>query len=323
MTRKMQNSRQAERIEQASDAMGEGALFMVKLRRILLPELAVLGIVFWGYPYLYRVLVLEGGYLRVSETFGVVYGPLVLAVIFGLVLYNRLNLLKRGRKNYREQLAVLCAGVVWLGAWKMTKYAEASWSVPVHFEALGKAMQEPIPKNLVVSDARIDFDRTYSLRTNMQKAKGGTIYAAYYAAPLIAVEDDSSRGSVSGVQPWICVRYEETIHSRLPSSDAEVETFYRAADVSFASSGMDDVGFFEQLTERDNMFDEFAGLVERGRVDAQNKTILLYAVSEPFDDRAHKLFVHGVLLFFLALGVVVIPVLVRPLRLSGKGADQV
>lgn len=294
--------------------MRGGSPLTEKFRRILLPGLVIVCTVFWGYPYLYRMLVLEGGYLQVSEEFGVVYGTLALAISGGLVLYRKLRLLKKGRKNYHESLAVFVGAAIWLGSWNMVRYAEASWSVPVQFKTLGEALQEPVPKNLVVPDIRIDFDGTRSLRTNSRKAKGGTIYAAYYVAPLIVEQNANTHESFSGQRPWICVRYEKTMHATLSSPDAKIEDFYRAADFSFATGAAQDIRFFERLTERDNMYDEFDGLVEGSRDGAKGGDLLLYAVSEPFDERADRFFTYGLLLFFLALGLVVIPVLCWPLR---------
>ncbi len=291
----------------------------IKLYSLVLPCVVAASAAVFGYPYLYRLLVLDKEAIWVGDSVGSVWIPFVLAILCATLFHNKLKHVWKFKKKDRGfQLVIALCAMIWGATYCVQQDIQAS------FGRLG-VVQPPFSteqlvgnKYLTVQDVGIDHSRAVHHTSSRSAYRQGTMYEAYFAAPLVPVQKQSGDSNQSQpFQLWMCIQYEESIRGTYPSISEDVAAFYKSAELSFAEFSLQDVQFFERLTDRNSMYGTFSWMAQASDKTDNDSTVadvLLWPHVKPFKERAGHFFIGGVMLFILAIGWIAVPLFRQPLR---------
>lgn len=315
----MQNLEE-ESARRSSKEHSGGNEFQKKLYSLVLPCVIAASAAVFGYPYLYRLLVLEQESVRISVPIANIWIPAILAACCGLLYYQKLTFVRTFKK---EDAGLYLVMAVWaaigFGSHFITYQLQMSFGTLIALESPASAVEIENHQYVTIEDFQIDHSHTIQHNDHYYEggfsrlSEEGMVYEAYFVAPLIrgqAHRNDSSKGRPH--QLWICVQFEEMIDGVYPSVGWKVARFYKHAPSQFLQYRTTDIAYFERLTPEDAEYKMFDPVIHLSSGDTVN--ILLYPHKRLFSERTENSMHKGLFLFVVGVVLIAFPLLWQPLR---------
>ncbi len=317
----MQNLEEEESVSRSSMEHSGDNKFQKKLYSLVLPCVVAASAAVFGYPYLYRLLVLEQESVRISVSIANMWIPAILAACCVLLYYQKLTFVRKFKKeDTGDYLVIAVWAAIGFAAHFITCELQMSFGTLIALESPASAVEIENHQYVTIEDFQIDHSHTiqhndhyYHESLFSHSYEEGMVYEAYFIAPLIggqAHRNDSNTGRP--YQLWICVQFEELINGVYPSVGWKVARFYKHVPSQFLQYRTTDIVYFERLTPEDAEYKMFDPVIHLSSGDTVN--ILLYPHKRLFSERTENSMHKGLFLFVVGVVLIAFPLLWQPLR---------